>query len=197
LSLTARNLARVIWVHVPEREGELAKEDLLAKMYTMSLRESNSQEAYPYPCRTTINLILAFAVALKHRLRFEPYMHYDDLQSLVVHLNTFAKAATYDEVVKPIEKTAWKAAGEYLGIPFATSNPRKLLKRSKKPTGNLPLEILTHLSAYTESVLANGTLKLPIMQTQISKSHTYDVLSLQYQPSSGRIHSRTPNYSFQ
>jgi hypothetical protein len=33
LSLTSRNLARVIWVHIPEREGEFAKEDLLAKMY--------------------------------------------------------------------------------------------------------------------------------------------------------------------
>ena len=114
-------------------------------------------------------------MALKHRLRFEPYMHYDDLQSLVKHLNTFAKAADDAEAVKPIKKTPWKAAGEYLELPFAKSNPRKLLKRAKKPLGNLPLEILTYLSAYTESVLANGTLRTTIIQGQISRFRSYDV----------------------
>ncbi|KAI9735061.1 MAG: hypothetical protein M1818_006638 [Claussenomyces sp. TS43310] len=32
LSLASRNLARLIWVHIPEREGELGKDDLLAKL---------------------------------------------------------------------------------------------------------------------------------------------------------------------
>jgi putative membrane protein len=33
LTLTSQNLARLIWVHAKEREGEQGKEDLLAKMY--------------------------------------------------------------------------------------------------------------------------------------------------------------------
>lgn len=41
---------------------------------------------------------------------------------------------------------------------MAESNPRKLIKRSKKNLGNLPLEILTYLSAYMESIMDNGTL---------------------------------------
>ena len=32
LSVQSRNLARWIWVHVEEREGELGKDDLLAKL---------------------------------------------------------------------------------------------------------------------------------------------------------------------
>lgn len=54
LTLTSRNLARLIWLHVVEREDpehpEYAKRDLLGKI-------------------SAVNLINAFAVALKHRLR--------------------------------------------------------------------------------------------------------------------------------
>jgi predicted membrane chloride channel (bestrophin family) len=31
--LTSRNLARIIWVHIAERDGELGKEDLIGKLY--------------------------------------------------------------------------------------------------------------------------------------------------------------------
>ena len=65
-------------MHVDEREGELGKQDLLAKL-------------------TAINLIVAFAVAMKHELRFEPFVHYEDLHSLVAHLDTFAKEAEVPE----------------------------------------------------------------------------------------------------
>jgi ion channel-forming bestrophin family protein len=33
--LTTRNLARIIWVHSAEREGELGKEDLIGKLYNL------------------------------------------------------------------------------------------------------------------------------------------------------------------
>ena len=151
LSVQSRNLARYIWVHIDERPGELGKEDLLSKL-------------------TAINLILAFAVALKHKLRFEPYAHYPDICSLVDHLDTFAKAAYTPEVEVVKKKTPWKAAGEYLGLSFANSNPRKAIKRAARPVGNLPLEILTYLSCYIEEVSGNGTLKSPIIYGQISKS---------------------------
>lgn len=129
--------------------------------------------SYTHNCRSSINLILGFAVALKHKLRFEPHIHYEDLNGLVGYLNTFAKAAYDEEHTKPQKITPWKAAGNYLGIPFAESNPRKAIKRSKKPVGNLPLEILTYLSGYSETLIANGSLKLPIMQTQVRESHSF------------------------
>jgi len=121
--------------------------------------------------RSAINLIRAFAIALKHKLRFEPYAHYDDLLGHVGHLETFAKDAYQEEALKPHSKTPWKAVGEYLGIPFAESNPRKEMKRAKKPVGNLPLEIITYLSAYIEETIRNGT-NGPVLQGQVFVSIT-------------------------
>jgi predicted membrane chloride channel (bestrophin family) len=137
-------------VHIDERPA-FSKEDLLSKI-------------------TAINLILAFAVSLKHKLRFEPYAHYSDISSLIGHLDTYAKAAHKEEHLKVEEKTPWKRAGEFLGLSFANSNPRKVIKRADKPLGNLPLEVLTYLSSYAEEVSVNGTLKSPIIYGQISTS---------------------------
>jgi hypothetical protein len=117
-----------------------------------------------------LNLILAFAVALKHKLRFEPDIAYEDLAGLAGHLDTFARDAHDRAVVNPPPKSIWKATGEYLGVSFAESNPRKYVKRSKKPLGHLPLEILNHLSAYIDSIVANGTLVSTLHQGQASKS---------------------------
>lgn len=152
LTLQSRNLARLTWVHIKERPDtpeapHQAKEDLLAKI-------------------TALNLILAFAVALKHRIRFEPHVHYEDLKSLVGHLDTFAKAASSPDHVSS-KKSIWKSIGEYLGLPFAVSNPRKEMKRASKPLGNLPFEIATYLSAYYEEAQFNTTLSSPVVYGQI------------------------------
>lgn len=84
----------------------------------------------------------------------------------VGHLDTFAKAAYDEDLIKPRKKSPWKSTGEYLGIPFAESNPRKDMKRAKKPTGNLPLEIITYLSAYIEETTRNGNTG-PVLQGQL------------------------------
>jgi ion channel-forming bestrophin family protein len=146
-------MARTIWVHIDERNTnpQTAKDDLLAKV-------------------TALNLILAFAVSLKHNLRFEPYAHYPDIRSLVGHLDTFAKAARGEEHAPQKRKHWWKTVGEYFGLQMATSNPRKELKRADRPLGNLPLEILTYLSSYVEEVSVNGTLKSPVLLGQLRKS---------------------------
>lgn len=122
-----------------------------------------------------MNLILAFAVALKHKLRFEPDIGYEDLAGLVGHLDTFAKDAHDRARLQPPKKSSWKAMGEYLGVSFAESNPRKLVKRSKKPLGHLPLEILNHLSAYVDRCIANGTMSVSLHQSQASKSSSFQV----------------------
>ncbi|KAL8830596.1 MAG: hypothetical protein Q9170_005661 [Blastenia crenularia] len=151
LSQTARDLARHTWIHVAERheqDAELGRKDLLGKV-------------------TALNLLLAFAVALKHRLRFEPYAQYDDLEHLVSHLSTFAGEAFDPDTSTPRPKTMWKRVGEYLGIPFAESNPRKVMKRSNKNLGNLPLEILTYLSSYMESVVRTKQLSDGVPQAMV------------------------------
>ncbi|TGJ88615.1 hypothetical protein E0Z10_g172 [Xylaria hypoxylon] len=150
LILASQSLGRVFWVHALERP-ETGKEDLLGKL-------------------TAMNLVVAYAVALTHKLRFEPYTHYEDLVDLVGHIDTLAKEATEDqapEVTKARKYTIFKEMGENLGLSFATSNPRKILKRSKKPVGNLPLEILCYLTAYADELVANGQLPVGMQQTTV------------------------------
>lgn len=148
LNFASQNLARLIWIHADERhetDAELGRQDLLAKI-------------------NCLNLIVAYTVALKHKLRFEPYIHYDDLKHLVGHLDTFARNADRPDDKK--KQNVFKTAGQFLGLPMAKSNPRSLLERSRVPLGNLPLEILNHLSAYMKSIYDNGTFKVSVYQTQ-------------------------------
>lgn len=49
---------------------------------------------------------------------------------------------------------------------MARSNPRKQIKRAKRPVGNLPLELLSHLSAYLMEQFDTGTFSLGIAQNQ-------------------------------
>ena len=50
MTLASRNLARIIWIHVKEREGEQAKDDLIAKLSILSLQGSDVKNVYQrYP----------------------------------------------------------------------------------------------------------------------------------------------------
>jgi ion channel-forming bestrophin family protein len=138
-------------VHISERP-EHTKDDLLSKM-------------------TAINLILAFAISLKHKLRFEPFAYYPDLASLIGHLDTYAKGVykEHSETMTEQNISPWKRVGTYLGMSMAQSNPRKAIKRADRPLGNLPLEILTYLSCYVEEVQENETLKNSSVCSQIRR----------------------------
>ena len=149
LSLASRNLARVIWIHTAERHtesAELGKKDLLGKL-------------------AALNLLNAFAVALKHHLRFEPSMEYPDIAPLVANLHTLAGDAD-QAALRERKYTFWISAASSLGLSFAQSNPRKLLKQAKDNLGNTPLEILNYLSAYLESVFQNKTMSIGANQGQ-------------------------------
>lgn len=108
--------------------------------------------------------MVAFCVALKHRLRFEPFIHYDDLCGLVDYLDTYARDASDLEGVNRSRPGAVKATGQYLGVSFAESNPRKEMKRATKPLGNLPLEILSYLSIYVETSMKKDMLNTSMFQ---------------------------------
>ncbi|KAF2735628.1 UPF0187-domain-containing protein [Polyplosphaeria fusca] len=145
LSAVSLNLSRVIWIHAEERPHGEGNMDLMGKI-------------------TCLNMISAFAVALKHKLRFEPHVEYDDLQDLIGHLETFAKSAGRPEYPETRMRSC-KRIGELLRIPMFRSNPRKELKRATCPLGNLPLEILTYISSYVHEIMDNGTFLLGIAQT--------------------------------
>ncbi|KAF2641847.1 UPF0187 domain membrane protein [Massarina eburnea CBS 473.64] len=141
LGATSTSLARHIWLHVHERR-EVPKSDLMDKI-------------------TALNLIIAFVIALKHKLRFEPYTQYEDLNDLVSHLETFAAVAGEPTATST---SGIRDIGEMLNIPMARSNPRREIKKAEKPLGNLPLELLSYISAYLAEVFANGTFTLGIAQ---------------------------------
>ena len=150
LLLACRNLARLLWIHTNERHAEdedLGKADLLSKV-------------------TAINLINGFAVALKHRLRFEVAPDYPDLAPYIDVLNTMAANADTASL-QPKPKNYFKRTGEFLGVSFAESNPRKAMKHSRDNLGNIPHEILGYLQSYLEHILSTGTLTNGPIQSNI------------------------------
>ncbi|KAH9884357.1 Bestrophin, RFP-TM, chloride channel-domain-containing protein [Xylariomycetidae sp. FL2044] len=145
LILTCQTMGRVFWLHARERPDNV-KKDLLGKI-------------------TAMNLLVAFATSLKHKLRFEPYTNYEDLSELIDHLDTFAKQATEETLNKPKGPGLFKVVGENLGLSFAQSNPRKAMKRAQSPLGNLPLEILCYLTAYVDELCLNDQLPIGMQVT--------------------------------
>ncbi|KAF4501755.1 UPF0187 domain membrane [Fusarium agapanthi] len=148
LTMASQTLGRVFWIHTKDVPDQDPRETILKKIGAM-------------------NLIVAFSVSLKHALRFEPYSAYPDLEHLIGHLNTFAKDATVADPDGPVikKKNMFKSVGEYLGVSFAQSNPRKALKKTDKPLGNLPLEILNHLAITIDRMVAQEQLPVPMQQT--------------------------------
>lgn len=105
---------------------------------------------------SAMNLIAAFSVALMHRLRFEPGVNYPDVQHLVAPIAKTTLAGQADQSkLQPEELSTLKRLGQYLGLSFAFSNPRKMIKRSENNLGNLPHEILVHISSYFEKAMAS------------------------------------------
>jgi predicted membrane chloride channel (bestrophin family) len=148
LTNASHHLGRVFWIHASDPEGQDPCELMLKKV-------------------TAMNLVVAFSVALKHQLRFEPFTAYSDMQHMIGHLQTFAREATAEqpEKTQPPRKNFFKEVGEYLGLSFATSNPRKMIKKSEKPLGNLPVEILNHLGICIDEMCRNNQLDIPMQQT--------------------------------
>lgn len=111
---------------------------------------------------------------MKHKLRFEPYTHYDDLSDLIGHLDTFARDATEGDRFQPKQPNWFKQVGTSLGLQLATSNPRKTVKKAtaRAPIGNLPLEIICYLGAYTDEIVADGRLVGPALQNLVHNALT-------------------------
>ena len=128
---------------------------------------------------SAINIIIAFAQSVKHKLRHEPEYDYVDLGPLIKHLSTYSKQAhkgdvpawRYNEAINK-DLGTWS---DYLGIPIFTSNPRKKLKQYANAGinhGNLPLEIMNYLSAYIGFLMKGGQMTAPVLNTQAFSSMT-------------------------
>ncbi|KAH7255066.1 Bestrophin, RFP-TM, chloride channel-domain-containing protein [Fusarium redolens] len=145
LATASQTLGRIIWIHADDSSpgGRDPRELLIKKL-------------------GALKLIAGYAVALKHTLRFEHCASQPDMQPYIAHLDTFAGKTTAP--TKQVTNFS-KFAGEYLGLSFAQSDPRKHLKRAEEHQGNLPLEILNHLAMALDSIIANKQLPVSIHQT--------------------------------
>ncbi|KAG9128323.1 hypothetical protein FRC07_000831 [Ceratobasidium sp. 392] len=78
ISLSSRNLANLIWIHVPTERKSPTPLPKDAKLKAIIEKKS------------MINLIQAYSVAVKHFLRGEPGIYYQDLYPLIAFLPQFA-----------------------------------------------------------------------------------------------------------
>ncbi|KAJ7058457.1 UPF0187-domain-containing protein [Mycena amicta] len=76
VAIASRNIAQIIWIHVPMQRPESEGKKL-------TLVESVIEK------KTMLNLVQAFSVSAKHLLREEPGAYYDDLYPLISCLPRF------------------------------------------------------------------------------------------------------------
>ena len=113
-------------------------------------------------------MALGFAVATKYRLRRQWGYEYPDLVPYIQNLDTFAKRAYMSD--GPQQERPWslllRTAVDF-GIPGARPDPCANICRGPKYHGNLPVEILTYLSAYVDIIISAGSLPSVPVQIQI------------------------------
>ncbi|KAK8045560.1 hypothetical protein PG993_005584 [Apiospora rasikravindrae] len=148
LSASTSSLARLIWVHVDEREGH-EKEDVLDKV-------------------AFCNMLVAFSVALKHQLRFEPFTCYDDVDPPGPPSPAHCARRSRGGATAPIglEGLGLGDGLKHGGAESATT--------AQRPLGNMPLELLAHCSAYVKRVIDNNT--FPRVPYQTSALNTIALL---------------------
>ncbi|KAI0937620.1 hypothetical protein AcW1_001543 [Taiwanofungus camphoratus] len=98
IAFTSRTLAQLIWIHVP---SERADKDTQERKWTLSAVIEK---------KSMINLVQAFSVSVKHLLRGEGGVYYEDLYPLVCFLPrlvSHAPSQATDADVLPL----WKESG--------------------------------------------------------------------------------------
>lgn len=82
ITIASRNLAMMIWIHVPNKRPPAAKQSVLESIIEK---------------KTMINLIHAYVVSVKHLLREEKGVYYEDLYPLVSFLPKYTHNPTATE----------------------------------------------------------------------------------------------------
>lgn len=103
---------------------------------------------------TCINLILAYAVATKYRLRRQIGYTFPDLHPLIQNLPTLSEFT--EDKTGPVSKL--RRLGQAIGIP-GTGTEEKMMRNVSNYGINVPLEILTYISAYVENCAKNGMIR--------------------------------------
>ncbi|KAG9103862.1 hypothetical protein FRC07_009911, partial [Ceratobasidium sp. 392] len=87
ISLSSRNLANIIWIHVPTDRSAKAKSPLPKDATLKAIIEKKSM----------INLVQAYSASVKHYLRGESGVYYEDVYPLIAFLPQYAAQSTQKE----------------------------------------------------------------------------------------------------
>ncbi|KAJ7509546.1 Bestrophin, RFP-TM, chloride channel-domain-containing protein [Mycena galericulata] len=77
ITIASRNIAQIIWIHVPFERVDTKKREMTTLQSVIEKK-------------TMINLVQAFSVSVKHFLRAEPGVYYQDLYPLICFLPRYA-----------------------------------------------------------------------------------------------------------
>ncbi|KAI0353376.1 UPF0187-domain-containing protein [Trametes cingulata] len=115
IAIASRNLAQIIWVHVPfERVDKKTGQQ-------KSVLEVSIEK------KSMVNLVQAYAVAVKHLLRAEPGVYYEDLYPLVCFLPRYAShvpdRATEDDMLPLWKASNMDAQKHKTAHTFTSSRP--------------------------------------------------------------------------
>ncbi|KIJ43161.1 hypothetical protein M422DRAFT_779860 [Sphaerobolus stellatus SS14] len=130
ISIASRNIGQLIWVHVPVER--IKPNDPIAND-AEKVRAERIKAVVEK--RSMINLVQAFAVSIKHYLRSEPGIYYEDLYPLVSFLPRHSTASdpTQHDVL-PMwlehEKLSQSARSSTTSLPSTGTSPRKNVVRS-------------------------------------------------------------------
>ncbi|KAI5888298.1 UPF0187-domain-containing protein [Schizophyllum commune H4-8] len=157
ITIASRNVAQMIWIHVsndrPPKDGQPGQSVL------KSIIEKKSM----------INLVQAFSVAVKHQLRGEPGIYYQDLYPLLCFLPRYASTSHTSDDLNPL----WWASEEdahpmdhahaAMGLNHhnSTANPRAAGDNPHMPalqhTSSLPNAAPKHDAMSRSTVVGGGT----------------------------------------
>ncbi|CAG8767068.1 1939_t:CDS:2, partial [Ambispora leptoticha] len=153
MEVAIRTFTRLIWVNVKEKDAS----DIVEK-------------------KTAINLLLGFAIGIKHYLREEEGSKQPDLQPLLVDIRS--KLPGYE----PLEDQ--DKAEEFRRASLESVNKINMLfKPRKKPhqrekgeyvpeNHNIPFEISLYLSSYIQAQMENKTAEPPIITAMLNSLNT-------------------------
>ncbi|KAJ7897705.1 Bestrophin, RFP-TM, chloride channel-domain-containing protein [Mycena olivaceomarginata] len=110
ITIASRNIAQIIWIHVPFERVDKDKKSMTT---VQSVIEKKSM----------VNLVQAFSVSVKHFLREEPGVYYQDLYPLICFLPRYATHGTTPADMLPQNMLPLWQASEHADYPLHAAVP--------------------------------------------------------------------------
>ncbi|KAJ8519419.1 hypothetical protein ONZ45_g3612 [Pleurotus djamor] len=163
INIASRNLAQLIWIHIPTARPNTTRTEL------QTIIEK----------KTMVNLVQAFSVAVKHLLRGEPGVYYQDLYPLICFLPRYGNMTPGQRVADDI-LPLWRevhASGNHPHV-HPHSNVRDAVPTPHKPQKTASLPEPTHENDLSKDADSKSTASwyntLPGRKSPSKRKDTFD-----------------------